>query len=68
MQIIKYKDADEENFVYAICDCLTPYDGIEIERPVNNMYISFTCPRCGRNLGIYAVGKTELKRRESCYI
>ena len=58
MKIIDVRDGlDYDNFDYAVCTCLTTFEGIQIPRPDENKYIQFKCPRCNEELGMHLVGK-----------
>ena len=63
IKIIPYSNADEENYVYAICECMFVTEGIEIPRPEHTELIRVNCPRCNKELGIVALGKAEKR----CY-
>lgn len=48
---------DEYNNTYAVCDCLNFSKAIEVPRKDMDYFASFTCPQCGRELGIYVRAK-----------
>ena len=56
---------DEDNFVYAICECTLATEGIEVPRKDNTEFINFNCPRCGRRLGIMVRGKKDMDMIET---
>ena len=66
MKIVKYKDANEKDYVYALCDCILADEGIEVPRPDYSCYMSFKCPRCGRSIGIFAKGKYDALYNSNC--
>lgn len=67
-EIVDYKDADENKNVYATCSCLFANEAIEIPRPLHTKTITFNCPKCGRALGVVALGRTEMEQGETLAI
>ena len=58
IKIVDYAtEADEENFAYAICECIPLDKGIEIPRQDKTTFIQFKCPKCGKELGMLVIGK-----------
>lgn len=58
IKIVSLKDVDEDKYAYAVCECLVfGYDyGIQIPRKKNSAFVKFSCPRCGKNLGMFVRG------------
>ena len=65
-KIIKCKDGNKKDYVYALCDCLLADEAIEVPRPDYSGFITFKCPRCGRNIGIFAKGKFDALYNSNC--
>ena len=56
-KFVDYKNADEENYSYAVCWCTPANRGIEIPRKEYSDYVRFKCPNCGEPLGMMVLGK-----------
>lgn len=50
-RIINVKDMDEEKHAYAICECTSFDEVIEIDKDDEVVHV-FNCPRCGKKLGL----------------
>ena len=58
---LRKEQMDEDNFVYAVCECTLAWEGIEVPRKYNSGLININCPRCGRRLGIMARGRKDIQ-------
>ncbi len=58
-KFVDYKDFDYDNYEYAICECGIVNEGIEVSRGDYNSFVQFSCPRCGKRLGIFVRGKKD---------
>lgn len=56
MEIVKREKFDFKNNGYAICECTSWDEGIQVPRGKYSDFISFNCPRCGKILGLYVRG------------
>lgn len=64
-----YKDGsfddltDNCNYGYLVCECTKTDEAVRVERPKNYTgFVCCTCPRCGRELGIFLESKAALDR------
>ncbi len=55
---------NENDYGYAVCECLRYNEGIQVPREEHTAYIQFNCPRCNKPLGITLLGKIEKARGE----
>lgn len=62
IRIIMYKDADKVNNEYAVCECTSLAEGIEVPRKDYDDFVRFNCPRCGKKLGLFVRGKSNYKK------
>ena len=61
MKIVLAANADYENNAYAVCECTGMYESIEIPKKDYTEFVRFSCPRCGRKLGMVVRGKKDNK-------
>lgn len=47
---------DYRNYLYALCECTQVGQALQVDRPDQPGWVRFNCPRCGKELGIYAAG------------
>lgn len=49
---------DEYNYAHLICECTLADEAIRVPRPIDKTgWVYCTCPRCGKELGIFAKSK-----------
>ena len=53
IEIVTNNNFDFDNYEYAICECTSWDEGIQVPRKEDNYFASFDCPRCGRELGLF---------------
>ena len=53
IEIVTNNNFDFDNYEYAICECTSWDEGIQVPRKKDNYFASFNCPRCGRELGLF---------------
>ena len=56
---------DEKNYGYALCSGENCYNGgIEIPRPEESGLVAVECPKCGKRVAIYLIGKNTRAYKE----
>lgn len=60
IKIVNYaKEQNKKLYGYAICECTLWGEAIQVPRESTSGLISFNCPRCGKQLGLYLTGKDD---------
>lgn len=69
IKFIKCKDIEclqngtkDANYEYAVCECHSMAEGIQVPRPKHTSTVYFKCPRCGKKLGMFIIGKKDLQQ------
>lgn len=52
----------DPDYGYAVCECHSTLEGIQVPRPESTCTVSFECPRCGKKLGLFMIGKKTLQQ------
>ena len=69
---------DYKKYSYAVCECTICGEAIRINRPFDDGYFSFQCPKCGKFLGLNVYNRPPLdpdykrcgqcKNKDSCVV
>lgn len=55
----------DPNYGYAVCECHSMIEVIQVPRPKHTCTVSFKCPKCGKKIDLFMTGKKDLQREVS---
>lgn len=62
IKIVNYKkERNEKLYAYAVCECTLWNEAIQVPRESTSNWITFNCPRCGKRLCLYVIGKDNIQ-------